>query len=96
MESELSPYHFIDHTGIALDDLDHLGGHIFLCVIRNRNPIVPIPVHGHCRIHRLQEAVFINSGKDEAGFVQCFRTFRLTVPDLFGVVERSIAILRNL
>ena len=74
--SELSPNHFIYDTGVGLDNLDHLGGDVFLNIIRNRDAEVTDLIHGDRSIHRLQKSLFVNAGKDEARLVKCLRAFR--------------------
>ena len=43
---ELSPYHLIDYSHIALDDLHDLRRNIFLNIVRHRDAVVTVLVHG--------------------------------------------------
>ena len=68
--SELPPDHFIDDTGIALDDFDDLGGDVLIGVVRHGGAIVAATVHLHRGIHRLQQAALADPRENEAGLVE--------------------------
>ena len=55
VNSGLSPYHFVHDSRVGLNDAHHLGGNIFLHIIRHRNAPVTAAVHLHRRVHRLQQ-----------------------------------------
>ena len=48
-----SPHHLIDHTGVTLDDLNDLIGHVLIHIIRHRNAQVTVLVHLDCNVHGL-------------------------------------------
>ena len=49
----LTPYHLIHYSHIGLDDFHDLSRHILFHVVRNRNAVVAVSVHGHSCINRL-------------------------------------------
>ena len=65
-----APYHLIDHTGVALDDLDDLIGHVLIHIIRHRNAQITVLVHLHSHVHCLKQMVAIDTSQDEVAFVQ--------------------------
>jgi len=70
---ELSPNHLVDDTNIGLDDLDYLGADI-IHVGGNGDAMVAILGHLYGEVNTLEEALLIDTGEDEAGFVKGFRT----------------------
>ena len=72
----LSPDHFVHHAGVGLDDLDHLGGYVFLHIVRHGNPQIAVPVHLNGGVHRLQKILFVNARQNEAALVQRFGALR--------------------
>ena len=52
---ELSPDHLIHDSDVGLDDLHHLCRDVFFDVVRNRDAIVTILVHGHGSVYCLKE-----------------------------------------
>ena len=68
------PHHLIHNPGVTLDDLHHLGGDIFLHVVRHRDAVVAVSVHLHSGVHSLKEAVLIDACQDKAALVQGLRT----------------------
>ena len=74
-ESVLPPHHLIDHASVALDDLDHLVGHILIHIIRHRDTQITVLVHLDCHIHGLQQMVAVDACQDEVTLVQCFGAF---------------------
>ena len=67
--SIFTPHHLVNHAHIALDDLDHLGGHI-LHIVGHGNADVAIVVHGHGGFHRLLHAAGGDTRQNEAALVQ--------------------------
>lgn len=68
--SILSPHHLADHAGVALDDLYHLVGHVFIHIVRHGNTEITVLVHLNGHIHRLQQMVTVDTGQDEIALVQ--------------------------
>ena len=68
----LPPHHLIHDPRIALYDLHHLGGDILIYIVGHRDAMVTVGVHGHGRIHRLQEAVGVDARDEETTLVQGF------------------------
>ena len=66
------PHHLIHNPGVALDDFDHLGGDVFLHVVRHGDADVAVSVHLHGGVHGLEEAVRINACQDETALIQGF------------------------
>ena len=64
------PHHLIHNPGVALDDLHHFGGDVFLHVVRHGDAVVAVLVHLHSGIHGLEEAVRIDACQDETSLVQ--------------------------
>ena len=52
-QSELPPDHLIHNSNIALDNLYNLSRDILLNVVRNRNAVVAILIHGNCGVNGL-------------------------------------------
>ena len=71
---ELAPDHLVDYAHIRLDNLHNLRADILFHVIRHRNTIVPILIHGHSRIHSLQQTLLIDTCNEETSLIQSFRT----------------------
>lgn len=71
---KFSPDHFIDHSGIGLNDLYYLGGHIFLNVVRHGDAVVSAFVQRYCGSDCLDETELVNSREDKASFIKSFRT----------------------
>ena len=69
----LPPHHLIHNPGVALDDFDHLGGDVFLDVVRHGDAVVAVSVHLHGGVHGLEEAALIDARQDEAALVQGLR-----------------------
>ena len=69
----LPPNHLINDPCVALNDLHDLGGDVLLYVIRYRDAVIAVLVHGYRRVHRLKQALFVDTREDEASLVQCFR-----------------------
>ena len=68
--SKFPPHHLIDHAGVGLDDLDHLGRNILIGVVRHGRAVVAAAVHLNSGCHRLQQALPVDAGKDKARLVQ--------------------------
>ena len=69
-----SPNHLVDHTGVALNDFNHLGRHIFLNVVWDRDAIVTSPIHFHRSVHRLEQPLLVDAGQNETSLVQSLWT----------------------
>ena len=68
--SEFPPYHFVDDPGVRLDELDDLRRDVLVGVVRHGDPVVPVPVHLHGRVHGLQQRALVDAGQDEAALVE--------------------------
>ena len=66
----LPPHHLIDHASVGLDDLDHLGGDIFLNVVGDGDAIAAVTVHFHGSLHGLYQTVALDARQHEAALVQ--------------------------
>lgn len=64
------PHHLIHNPGVALDNLHHFGGDVFLHVVRNGDADIAVSVHLHGGVHGLEEAVRIDACQDETALVQ--------------------------
>ena len=69
----LSPHHFVHDADVALDDFDYLGRYILFDVVGNGDAVIAILVHGDGGVDRLQQALFVDAGNEETGFVEGFR-----------------------
>ena len=76
MPQSFPPHHLIHNPGVALDNLHHFGGDVFLHVVRHGDADVAVSVHLHGGIHGLEEAVRIDACQDKATLVQSFRSLR--------------------
>ena len=54
-KSEFSPDHFVDYAGVALDELDDLGGDAFVDVVGHGEAEVAVAVHLYSHVHGLEE-----------------------------------------
>ena len=68
--SEFSPDHFVDYTGVALDELDDLGGYAFVDVVGHGETEVAVAVHFDCYVDGLKKRCFIDAGEDEVAVVE--------------------------
>ena len=67
----LPPHHLVHDAGVALDDLDHLGGHGLVGVVGNgRLGQRPLGVELDGGVDGLQQAALADAGQREAGLVQ--------------------------
>lgn len=67
----LPPHHLVHDAGVALDDLDHLGGHGLVGVVGNGGlGQRPLGVELDGGVDRLQQALLRDTGQREAGLVQ--------------------------
>ena len=73
---ELTPHHLVDDASVALDDLHHLGAHVFFDVVRHGDAVVAVLIHRDGGVDGLQERLFIDSRDKEAGLVKRFGAFR--------------------
>ena len=69
VRSEFSPDHLIYDARVALDDLHHLGAHIFIYIVGYGDAMLTIAVEGDRRVDGLQQRVLVDAGDDETGFV---------------------------
>ena len=74
MVSEFAPHHLVDHSGIALNEFDYLGGDR-LRVVGYGYAVVPVVVHFDGQLYTLEQSFRINAAEYEASLVECFRTF---------------------
>ena len=72
----LSPNHFVDDAGVALDDFDDLRGDVFFDVVGHGGSVVAVGVHRDGGIDGLEQRLFIDSRDKEARLVERFRAFR--------------------
>ena len=72
----LSPHHFVDDAGVALDDFDDLRGDVFFDVVGHGGSVVAVGVHRDCGIDGLEQRLFVDSRDKEARLVERFRAFR--------------------
>ena len=69
--NDLPPHHLVHDAGIALDDLDHLGGHGLVGVVGDgRLGKRPLRVELDGGADGLQQAALADAGQREAGLVQ--------------------------
>ena len=67
----LPPHHLVHDSGVALDNLDHLGGHGLVGVVRNGGlGQRPLRVELDGGADRLQQAALADAGEREAGLVK--------------------------
>ena len=71
-----SPDHFVDNSDIGLDELDHYVAHIFAGIDVDRGTVVVGAVHGNGGVDGLEEALLIDSGKDEPRIVKALGALR--------------------
>lgn len=71
----LPPYHLIDYTSVALDNLDDFGGDVFVDVVGDRNAVVAGSIHRDGSVNGLKEALFVDAGDEEACFVEGLGSF---------------------
>lgn len=71
---EFSPDHFVDYAGVALDELDDLGGYAFVDVVGHGKAEVAVSVHLDGYVDGLQKRCLVDAGEDEVAFVKGFGT----------------------
>lgn len=69
-----TPNEAINYAGVGLDYLYDFGRDIFFYIVRYWDAIVTVLVHCDGSVYCLQQALFVNAGDDEAGFVKSFGT----------------------
>ena len=72
-----SPDHFVDDANIGLNDFHDLVGNVFVSVVGDGDGAAVFLLADHLDggIDGLQESFCVNTGEDEAGFVECFGAF---------------------
>ncbi len=65
---ELSPHHFVNDAGVALDDFHDLDGYVFFDIVRHGDAVVAVLVHRDGGIDGLQERLFVNAGREADDF----------------------------
>lgn len=70
MEILFSPHHLVHHANIALNDLHHLGGDIFIHVVGYRCAVVAVLDKFYGRVDRLEQSLGVDAGEDEACLVE--------------------------
>ena len=73
IHSIFPPDHLVDDAGVALYDLDDLGGYVLLDVVGHGDAGIPVRVHPHGRVHGLQQRALVYAGEYEASLVQRLR-----------------------
>lgn len=73
-ELKLPPHHLVDYAYIALDNLHHLCGDIFIYIVRDWDAVVAILAKCHRGIYRLNKALGIDAGYDEVTLVNSLGT----------------------
>ncbi len=68
------PNHLVDDSDVALDDFHHLGADVLFDIVRHRDAMVAVLVHGDGGVYGLQKRFLVDSGYEEAGLVEGFRT----------------------
>ena len=71
-----SPDHLVDDGDIALDDLDHYVTYVLAHIHIHRSAVVVVAVHGNGGVDGLEEALLIDSGKDEPRIVKALGALR--------------------
>lgn len=74
MRLEFSPDHFVDDTGIGLDQLYDLCGDALVGVVGHGESVVAVAYHGYGCVDGLQQGVCVDAGEDEVAFVKGFGT----------------------
>ncbi len=68
----LAPYHFVDDSGVGLDEFDDFGGYVGVGVGGYGEAEVAVAVHLDGYVHGLEERGFVDAGEDEVAFVEGF------------------------
>ena len=68
-----APDHLVDDPDVALDDLHHLGADVLFDIVRHRDAIVAVLVHGDGGVHGLQQRFLVDSSYEEAGLIEGLR-----------------------
>ena len=55
-----------------MDDFHNLRGDVLVGVVRDRGAVILVADQFYSSVHALEETFLVNSGKDEAGFVEGF------------------------
>lgn len=72
---KFSPYHLIDYSSIALNDLYYFCTDVLFYIVRNRNPMISILIHFDRRIDCLKQRSLIDSSQNKTRFVERLRSF---------------------
>ena len=69
------PHHLVHYAHVALDDLHHLGGDIFIRVVRNRGAVVAVLDKFYSRVDGLEKSFGVDAGENKACLVERLGTF---------------------
>lgn len=69
------PDHLVNYSYITLNDLDNLVANLIL-IARYRDAVVAIGGHGYGKVNGLKEPFGVDTGENEASFIECLRTLR--------------------
>lgn len=69
------PHHLVHYANVALDDFHHLGGDIFIRVVRNRGAVVAVLDKFYCSVDGLEKSFGVDAGENKACLVEGFGTF---------------------
>ena len=75
MYLRFSPDHFVDDTGIGLDEFDYDVADVLADVNIDGGTVVTVAVHGDGGINGLQQRFLIDAGKNKSCIVERLRTF---------------------
>ena len=69
------PHHLVHYANVALDDFHHLGGDIFIRVVRNRGAVVAVLDKFYCSVDGLEKSFGVDAGENKACLVERLGTF---------------------
>lgn len=70
------PDHLVDDGDVALYQLDHDIAYVLAYVDVYGGAVVVVAVHRYGGVYRLEQALPVDAGEDEAGIVEAFRALR--------------------
>ena len=59
------PHHLVHYANVALDDFHHLGGDIFIRVVRNRGAVVAVLDKFYCSVDGLEKSFGVDAGENK-------------------------------